>query len=101
MSTGALSSALSGIKAAHQRVNVASHNLANLLTEDFHPLSTRQVTQVEGGVRVEVDRATEPQPVSIADELVGAGLAAIQAKASARVIEVELDVLGSLIDLEV
>ncbi len=99
MTAGALSTALSGIKAAHQRVHAASHNLANFLTEDFHPVKTRQVSLAEGGVRVEVDRAEEPEPVLIADELVGSSLAVIQAKASARVVDTDLDLLGSLLDL--
>ena len=99
MAAGALSAALSGIKAAHQRVHAASHNVANLLTEDFHLVKTRQVLLAEGGVRIEMDRAEEPEPVSIADELVGSSLTVIQAKASARVVDMDLDLLGSLLDL--
>ncbi len=41
MAARALSATLSRIKAAHQRVHAASHNVANFLTEDFHPVKTR------------------------------------------------------------
>ena len=96
---GALSIALSGISSAHKRVEVASHNVANYLTEDFRPLRTHQSSEATGGSSVQVEQASQPEPVDLAKEFIESDLAAVQAKASARVVNTELDVLGSLLDL--
>ncbi|MFQ5514898.1 MAG: flagellar basal body rod protein [Myxococcota bacterium] len=97
--TGTLSIALSGIEAAEQRIGTASHNVANLLTDDFHPLRTTQSARASGGVSTRTERSEDPAEVSLAHELVGAELASVQARASLRVADVELDLLGRLIDL--
>ena len=99
MSAGPTSIALSGIAAAHTRVHAASHNIANLQTEDFHPVKVSQSSLATGGTVAEVEHSPEPEPVATAEELIGARLAVIQAKASARVIQTDLDLLGSLLNL--
>ena len=99
MAADAISIGLSGITSAHKRIEVASHNVANLVTEDFHPLKAHQVSQQGGGSKLEVEVSAEPESVSIAEEFVGSRLAVIQAKASARVVDTELELLGSLLDL--
>jgi flagellar basal body rod protein FlgG len=99
MAADALSIALSGISGAHKRVEAASHNVANLLTEDFRPVRVLQSSRASGGSTVEVEQAAEPEPVSLAREFIESDLAAIQAKASARIVEVDLDMLGSLLDI--
>jgi flagellar hook protein FlgE len=91
--------ALSGISGAHKRVAATSHNVANLLTEDFRPLKTRQHALESGGSMVEVEQAATPEPVSLADELVELMLAALQAKASGQVVGVQSDLLGNLLDI--
>jgi flagellar basal body rod protein FlgG len=95
----ALSIALTGIASATKRVEVASHNIANLQTKDFRPLRVRQSSRAAGGAIAEVERAPQPEPVSVAGELIGAELAGVQAKASARVVGIGLEVLGSLLDI--
>ena len=99
MSANAFSIALSGISAAHSRVQAAAHNVANLQTEGFRPLKVHQISLLEGGVRPVVTQAEEPEPVSIAAEFVGSRLAVIQARSSAVVVEIETELLGSLLDL--
>lgn len=99
MPVTALHAALSGIAAAHERVNTASHNVANFLTEDFRPLKTRQFSQETGGVTAETEQSPEPEEVQIAKEFVEADLAGVQAKASAQILQVEDEILGSLLDV--
>ena len=98
MPSNAIGPALSGIHAAFERRAASAHNVANLQTEDFRPLRTRQVEVQSGGVRVEVDRAAEPREVDLAGELVSSSVASVQARASLRVLDTELDLVGSLID---
>ena len=98
MSIRAVGSALSGVQSAFERRNVAAHNVANLQTEDFRPLRARQVEASPSGSRVEVEQSAEPREVDLASELVGASVASTQARASLRVLDTELDLVGSLID---
>ncbi len=97
---GAVSSvALSGVRAAIDRIQASSHNVANLSTEGFRPIKVRQVEEgAAGGARVQVERASQPEPVDIVDELVSAKVASLQARASMRVLETDLDLMGSLLD---
>ena len=97
---GAVSSvALSGIRAAIDRIQASSHNVANLSTEGFRPVKVTQVEEgASGGTRVRVEQAAQPEPVDVVDEIVSANVASIQARASMRVLETDLDLMGSLID---
>ncbi len=99
MPGAATSIALSGIASGTKRIEAASHNIANLQTEDFHPLRVRQSARAEGGSIAEVERAPEPEAVSLAHELINSELAAVQIKASARMAETDLEILGSLLDI--
>ena len=62
-------------------------------------MRVRQSALAEGGSIAEVERAPEPEPVSLAHELIESELAAVQIKASARMAEIDLEVLGSLLDI--
>ena len=99
MRASGLSSALSGIQAAKRQISASSHNVANLLTERFRPLRASQSDVAEGGVRASVEQSEQVAPVDVAREIVMTDLATVQAKASARVVETELELLGSLLDL--
>ncbi len=98
MPTSAIGSSLSGIQSAIARRNVSAHNVANLQTEDFRPLRARQSEVPAGGSRVEVEQSREPREVDLAAEFVDSSVASVQAKASLRVLDTELDLVGSLID---
>ncbi len=92
--------ALSGIAAGQKRLQGSSHNLANLLTEDFHPVRTSQEEVAEGGTRATQERAQQPEPVSIANELINQELAALQVRASIRAVDTALKTLGGLLDIK-
>lgn len=100
MAIAGIGAALSGIAAAHTRVRNSAHNVANFTTEAFHNLRTRQLEQPGGGVRAETTRDAEPRPVNLAQEHVDQILARVQAHASQRVLETQLDLTGTLVDLE-
>jgi phage-related minor tail protein len=98
MGVDAIGSSLSGVSSAFARRNATAHNVANLLTEDFRPLRARQFEVEAGGSRVEVERAAQPETLDLAREFVDSSLASVQAKASLRVLDTDLDLIGTLID---
>ncbi len=100
MKADATSIALSGIKAGETRLRGASHNLANLLTEDFHPVRTEQENVAEGGTRATQRRASQPEDLSIAEQIVEQTLASLQVEASVRALDTALDTLGSVLDIK-
>jgi len=99
MPTSAIGSSLSGIQTAFARRNASAHNVANVLTEDFKPLRTEQSESPSGGSRAEVRQAEEPREVDLAQEFVSSSVADVQARASLRVLDTELDLVGSIIDI--
>lgn len=100
MGVDALSASVSGIRSGIRRLGVASHNVANLLTERFDPWRTVQVSRAEGGSETLVERGGNPVPVDVAHELIQASLGRLQSEASLRVATTQLDLLGSLIDIK-
>ena len=91
--------ALSGMQSAQTRIAGSAHNLANLLTNDFRPLHTRQVSRASGGSDASSIEASAPAPVRLEREIVGMIEAGGQYTASLRVLEVASDLRGSLIDM--
>lgn len=79
----ALAISVSGMHAAMRRIEAASHNVANLLTEGFRPVRTHAIAQ----------------SVDLAGELVGMQVARFQFDASLRVADTQADLLGTLLDL--
>ena len=98
MKIDSLGSALAGITSAAKTRGVASHNIANLQTEDFRPLRARQIEGSGGNPTVVVDQAPAPEEVDLARELVDGLVSDVQARASFRVIDDSLDLVGQLID---
>lgn len=95
----ALGIALSGMQSAGVRVAVSAHNVANLMTEDFRPQRAVQTSLPNGGTEARVQQTGRPEPVSIAQEVVGQTLASVQYDASAKVFKVGADMKGTLIDM--
>ena len=91
--------ALSGLRAAGVRLRSSAHNVANLLTEDFHPERVVQEAEAVGGVSTRVERSPAPAEVDLASELVDQQLASLQGRACLRVLDVHFDMLGSILDL--
>jgi flagellar hook protein FlgE len=101
--------ALSGMQSASTRIAASAHNVANLLTEGFRPQRVTQSAQASGGSQAAV--ATGPTSGSVNldpnlgldleldHEIVDQIVAKTQYKASARVIRVESEMRGSLLDI--
>ena len=91
--------ALSGMQSASTRVAVSAHNVANLLTDGFRPQRVEQRSQASGGSQAGVTTSPTPEPVDLAREIVDQIVAKTQFKASARVLDVGLEMRGSLLDM--
>jgi hypothetical protein len=95
MPVGALSAALTGIQRAAAELEASSHNVARILPQALRETGAAETETAEGA---QAEHEPSP-PVSLERELVRQSLASIQAKASMRVAETELDLLGTLVDL--
>ncbi len=91
--------ALSGMRSAQTRVAVSAHNVANLLTQDFRPQRAVQTSRAGGGAEASVATSPAPESVSLEREIVDQIVAKTQFKASARVLDAELEMRGSLLDI--
>ncbi|MDP6980779.1 MAG: flagellar basal body rod protein [Myxococcota bacterium] len=94
----ALTIARSGLHIAQVRMRNSAHNVANLVTDDFHNHRTVQTSRAGGGSSATTRIDTSPRPVSLAHEVVEQIRAKTQFKASARVIATNLDMKGTLLD---
>ena len=91
--------ALSGMRSAQTRVAVSAHDVANLLTENFRPQRAVQTSVASGGAEAMVATSPMPEPVSLEREVVDQIVAKTQFKASARVLDVDFEMRGSLLDM--
>lgn len=91
--------ALSGMQSAQTRVAVSAHNVANLLTDGFRPQRSVQTSLASGGSQATVQTAASPEPVDLDREIVEQIVAKTQFEASARVLGVDLELKGSLLDI--
>jgi flagellar hook protein FlgE len=91
--------ALSGMQSAQTRVAVSAHNVANWLTDGFRPQRAVQTSVAAGGSQATVSTAPAAEPVSLDREIIDQIVAKTQFKASARVLEVGLELKGSLLDI--
>lgn len=98
MSNDALSIARSGMQSATVRLRNSAHNIANSQTPEFRNHRTQQTSRRDGGSEAYTRVDKEPAEVNVADEFVQQALAKVQFAASARVIETDLDLKGSLLD---
>jgi len=99
MPVDAITASLSGLRAAGERLRSSAHNVANLLTEDFHPERVVQSAEPQGGVSVQVEHSPAPAEVDLAAELVEQQRAVLAGRASLRVLETQMGLLGSVLDL--
>ena len=91
--------ALAGMNSSQTRIATSAHNLANLLTSEFRPLRSDQVALKSGGSEARVSQASRPEHVDIAREIVGQIQASTQYNASLRVLAVDAELRGVLIDM--
>ncbi len=90
--------AASGMRSAERRLAASAHNVANLTTEDFHPLSVRQVSTAPGSAAV-IERADTPRGVDLVREFAEQIRAAHQFRASLRVLGISQTLHGATVDL--
>ncbi|MBH1530659.1 hypothetical protein I5T99_16475 [Stenotrophomonas maltophilia] len=91
--------ALSGMRAAQQGVQVAAHNVANLVTPDAQRLQLQRNTTEQGGVQASVTSTGANAPAPLGD-LLAAKAEVMAFAANAAVIRRHDQMLGSLLDRE-
>ena len=91
--------ALSGMQSAVQRLDSASHNIANWGTTDgFRRELASTSNGASGGVTTSFQLAAAPGD-GLAEDMVAQRVALYDFKASMQVFKTEQDMLGSLLDL--
>jgi flagellar basal body rod protein FlgB len=99
MSSISLSTALSGISAANERLRASAHNVANLQTPGFKPERVEQSERPEGGVKTQTLRGQENQ-VSAEREIVEQRSATYSYVANLRVLQTQMRAEGALLDIK-
>lgn len=91
--------ALSGMRAAQQGVQVASHNVANLATPDAQRLQLQRSPVEQGGVQASMTSTGADAAAPLGD-LLAAKAEVVAFAANAAVIRRQDQMLGSLLDRE-
>jgi flagellar hook protein FlgE len=91
--------AFSGMNAATVRLGAAGHNVANAATAGFRRQQVAQATQAGGGVTTSFSQATAVGN-NLAADAVEQMSALYVFKANLRTIQVEHEMLGSLLDVK-
>ena len=90
--------ALGGMRAAHQGVQVAAHNVANLNTPGFRRQTVElQAEPGQGGVSASLGRAQE-EGASLETDAVEQMAATYAFKANVQVLKTEDRMMGALLD---
>lgn len=92
-----METALSGMRAAQQGVQVAAHNVANLASPDAERLQVQHSAGEQGGVETTVT-TTDPDPSAPLGDLLAARAEVVAFAANAAVIRRQDQMLGSLLD---
>lgn len=92
-----MQTALSGMRAAQQGVQVAAHNVANLATPDAQSLQLQRGATGQGGVEATVT-FSGPDPTAPLGDLLAAKAEVVAFAANASVIRRQDQMLGSLLD---
>lgn len=100
-----LNTAISGLRVAGQRAEVAANNIVNVSTEGFSASSVQQSTIVTnsnpaGGSGIEAQIINGSQPTDLATEIVNLIEAEVAYKASAETLRVAEDLSDELIDIQ-
>jgi len=88
---------LSGLNAAQLRLDSAAHNIANTQTAGFRRQQVVQQARPGGGVQADIAPRSEPGG-SLEADVVDQMSAAYTYKANLRTVQVQDEVLGSLLD---
>lgn len=90
--------ALSGMRAAQQGLQVAAHNVANLATPDAQPLQLQRQAAAQGGVETTVSVDSEHAGGLPLGDLLAAKAEVVAFAANASVVRRQDQLLGSLLD---
>lgn len=91
--------AISGLGAATTQLGVSAHNIANAVTPAFRRQQVQQQAQPGGGVMTWRSQAQEVGS-DLAADLVQQKVALYSFKANLRTVQVEDEMLGSLLDVK-
>jgi flagellar hook protein FlgE len=91
--------AVSGVNAASTRLDVAAHNVANAHTPGFQRQVVHQQSQEKAGVMTTVGKADEIG-ADLAADMVAQMQASYSYKANLKTIQVQEQMLGSLLDVK-
>lgn len=94
-----LSTALSGISAANERMRASAHNVANASTANFRRERVEAATTEDGGVSTTVTRLPTPGS-DLAADLVEQKSATYAYIANLRVLQTQLRPEGALLDVQ-
>jgi flagellar hook-associated protein FlgK len=95
-----LSTALSGVSAAQERLRASSHNVANLSTPGYRREQV-ELASLPNEAGVQVSRSTASQPgVSLEKEMVEQRATYYSYVANLRVLETQLNTTGALLDIQ-
>lgn len=94
-----MGTALGGMRAAQQGMQVAAHNVTNLATPDAQRLQLQRNAVAQGGVATAVT-TTAPDPGAPLGDLLAAKAEVVAFAANAAVIRRQDQTLGSLLDRE-
>lgn len=94
-----MGTALGGMRAAQQGMQVAAHNVANLATPDAQRLQLQRNAVAQGGVATAVT-STAPDPGAPLGDLLAAKAEVVAFAANATVIRRQDQLLGALLDRE-
>ncbi len=93
-----LSIAQSGMQSSAVRLRNSAHNVANIATSEFKNHRTEQVSLSGGGSSASTRVDTQAKEVSFEREAVEQIRAAVQYKASARIVSADEEMRGTLLD---
>ncbi|MCR5083946.1 MAG: hypothetical protein K6A65_00385 [Succinivibrionaceae bacterium] len=88
----------SGIGVAQSFLGSSAHNVANLGTEGFHPQRMQAAERPQGGAEVAQVQRSQAVGADAAAELTGQQSSSVLYRANAKALEVQDQVLGSLLD---
>ncbi len=94
-----LSTALSGVAAAQERLRASAHNVANQQTPNFRPERVELSSQPQGGVVAETARERQVE-VSLEREVVEQRSATYSYVANLRVLQTQIQASGTLLDIK-
>lgn len=101
MSTVSLSTALSGMAAANERLRASANNIANVATPGYHRERIEAETAADGnGVTTRVEKLPTPGE-DLATDLVEQKSATYAYVANLRVLQTQLRAEGALLDIHV